>query len=118
MRAADLVAIENIHKPLEKCTLTQDAACLTFLWSDNGIKVDVPGAPVVGIKALGEMYAKFHSQYPEFKALKCMPELRWANAIVNMSANADSVTVSNNEEIRLLKRQGDGSWKFALVGLK
>jgi hypothetical protein len=34
-----------------------------------------------------------------------------------MSAKDNPVTVSG-EAMRLLKRQSDGSWKFALVGLK
>ena len=61
-RAADLVAIEKLHRADEECTLSQDPACLTVLWSDNGVKVDAPGGPLVGIKALGEMYAKARAQ--------------------------------------------------------
>jgi hypothetical protein len=34
-----------------------------------------------------------------------------------MSANGNPVSVQG-EGMRLLKRQSDGSWKFALVGLK
>ena len=131
--AADLAAIEKLHKADEECTLTQDPACLTALWSDDGINLGFPGPPVVGIKAIGEAYAKVHAQYPEFKVLKYAPDYKtmqtaivdgWAievgrtNAIIKMSANADPVTVPNNEGMRLMKRQSDGSWKFALVGLK
>lgn len=46
--AADLAAIEKLHKADEQCTLSQDPACLTALWSEDGIKVDVPGGPVMG----------------------------------------------------------------------
>jgi hypothetical protein len=131
--AADLAAIEKLHKADEECTLTQDPACLTALWSDDGIKVDTSGAPVVGTKALGEMYAKFRAQYPEFKVLKYAPDYKsmqtvivdvWAievgrtDAIIKMSANADPMTVPNNKGMRLLKRQSDGSWKFAVCCMK
>ena len=102
---------------------------MTALWSDDGIKVDTSGAPVVGIKALGDMYVKFRAQYPEFKVLKYAPDYKsmqtaivdvWAievgctDAIIKMSANADTMTVPNNKGMRLLKRQSDGSWKFAM----
>ena len=132
-RAADLAAIERLHRADEECTLSQDPACLTVLWSDNGVKVDAPGGPLVGIKALGEMYAKARAQYPEFKVLKYAPDYKtmqtaivddWAievgytDATIKMSANAEPINIPRTKGVRLLKRQSDGSWKFALVGLK
>jgi hypothetical protein len=128
-RAADLAAIDKLHKADEACTLTQDPACLTAVWSDDGVKVDVPGGPVVGITALGEMYAKFRTQYPEFEVLKYAPDYQdmqtaivdgWAievggtAATYKMSANAIPVTTRRTKGMPLLKRQADGSWKFAL----
>ena len=132
--AADLAAIEKLHRADEECTLTQDPKCLTALWSDDGVKVDVPGAPVAGIKALGDMYVKFRAQYPEFKVLKYAPDYRgmqtaivdsWAievgantDAVYKMSANAAPISVPRTKGMRLLKRQPDGSWKFALCCMK
>jgi hypothetical protein len=72
----DLAAIEKLHKADEECTLTQDPACLTALWSDDGINLGFPGPPVVGIKAMGEAYAKFREQYPEFKVVKYAPDYK------------------------------------------
>jgi hypothetical protein len=128
-RVADLAAIDKLNKADEACTLTQDPAGLTALWSDDGVKVDVPRGPAVGIKALGEMYAKFRAQYPEFKVLKYAPDYKdmqtaivdgWAievggtAATYKMSASAIPVTTPSTKGMRLLKRQPDGSWKFAL----
>jgi hypothetical protein len=134
IHAADLAAIEKLHRADEQCTVTQDPACLTALWSDDGIKVDVPGGPVMGIKAIGEMFAKFRAQYPEFKVLKYAPHYEdmqtaivdeWAievgsntDATYRMSANATPVTVPKTKGMRLLKRQTDGSWKFAVCCMK
>lgn len=133
MQAADWAAIEKLHRADEACTRTQDPACLTALWSDDGVKVDVPGGPVVGIKALGEMYAKFRAQYPEFQVLKYAPDYKdmqpaivdgWAVEVggtavtYKMSANATPVTTPRTKGMRLLKRQSDGSWKFALCCMK
>jgi hypothetical protein len=129
-----LTAIEKLHKADEECTLTQDPACLTALWSNDRVKVDVPGGPVVGKKALREFYDKFRGQYPDFQVLKYGPHYKdmqttivdeWAievdsntDIIYKMSANATPVTVPRAKGMRLLKRQPDDSWKFALfVGL-
>jgi hypothetical protein len=40
-----------------------------------------------------------------------------ANATLKMSAKDDPITVQQ-KLVRVLKRQSDGSWKFALVGQK
>jgi hypothetical protein len=132
-RAADLAAIEKLHRADESCTLRQDLKCLTGVWSDDGINLGFPGPPVVGIKAMREAYAKFQAQYPDFQVLKYAPDYKdmqtaiadgWAievgytDAVYKMSANAAPITAPRTKGMRLLKRQSDGSWKFALVGLK
>jgi ketosteroid isomerase-like protein len=128
--AADLAAIEKLHRADVEATLTQDPSALTILWSDDAVNLGFPGAPVVGIKAMGEAYTKFRADYPDFKVLKYAPKIKdiqiedgWAIEVIygestyKMSAKDNPVTVQG-EALRVLKRQGDGSWKFALVGLK
>ena len=104
---------------------------MTNLWSEDGVKLDVPGPPVVGKKAMQELYEKSRAEYPEFKVLKYAPDFTdvqiadgWAievgsvEATYRMSAKDNPVSVPRTEGMRLLKRQSDGSWKLALVGLK
>jgi hypothetical protein len=129
--AADLAAIEELHRADVEATLTQDPTYLTTVWSDDGINLGFPGPPVVGIKAMGEAYAKFRTDYPDFRVLKYAPVIRdvqiadgWAievgdtQATYKMSAKDNPVSVNDKGAMRLLKRQSNGSWKFALVGLK
>jgi hypothetical protein len=131
-RSAELAAIKELHRADEECTLTQDPKCLTMLWSDDGINLGFPGPPVVGIKAIGDAYAKFRADYPGFQVLRYTPDYKdtqtaivdeWAievgytDATFKMSANAAPVSPPRTKGMRLLKRQGHGSWKFALVGL-
>ena len=131
--AVDSEAIDKLHKADTECTLTQDPNCLTSLWSDDGINLGFPGPPVVGIKAMGDAYAKFRADYPNFQVLKYAPDYKdmqtaivdeWAievgytDATFKMSANAAPVSPPRAKGMRLLKRQSDGSWKFALVGMK
>jgi ketosteroid isomerase-like protein len=128
--AADLAAIEKLHKADVAATLTQDPSALTLLWSDDAVNLGFPGPPVVGIKAMGDAYQKFRIDYPEFKVLKYEPDIRdvqiadgWAIEVGNfagtykISAKENSVS-TEGKGMRVLKRQSDGSWKFALVGLK
>jgi uncharacterized protein (TIGR02246 family) len=128
--ATDLAAIEKLHKADIEATLTQDLSALNSLWSEDAVKLDVPGAPVMGLKALNEMYEKFRVDYPDFKVVKYDPKIAqvqivdgWAievgtfEATYKMSAKDGPVSV-NDKEVRVLKRQSDGSWKFAVVGLK
>jgi len=111
--------------------MTQDLNALTTLWSDDAVNLGFPGPPVVGIKAMKEAYEKFKADYPEFKVLRyvnAMKEVQMADgwaievseseATYKMSARGDPVSVPRTQGMRLLKRQSDGSWKFALVGLK
>ena len=71
--AADLAAIEKLHKADIGATLTQNLAALNSLWSEDAVKLDAPGSPVVGLKALREMYEKSLADYSDFKVLKYSP---------------------------------------------
>ncbi len=128
--ATDLAAIKKLHRADIEATLTQDLNALNSLWAEGAVKLDVPGSPVVGLRALKEMYEKFRANYPDFKVVKYAPVIAevqiadgWAievgtfEATYKMSPKDDPVSV-NDKGVRVLKRQSDGSWKFAVVGLK
>jgi hypothetical protein len=40
---------------------------------DDGVNLGFPGARVVGIKARGEAYGKFRTDYADFQVLKYAP---------------------------------------------
>jgi ketosteroid isomerase-like protein len=127
--ASDLAAIEKLHGVDLEATFTKDPSYVPKLWSDDVVNLVFP-TPAVGIKAVGEAFAKFWAEYPDFRVLKYTPNIKevciadgWAIEVVHseatfkMSARDDPVSVQT-DGIRVLKRQSDGSWKFALVGLK
>ena len=129
-RATELAGIEKLHKADIEATLAQDLSAMNSLWSEGAVKLDVPGTPVMGLKALKEMYEKFWADYPEFKVVIYAPVIAevqiadgWAievgtfEATYKMSPKEDPVSV-NDKGVRVLKRQSDGLWKFAVVGLK
>jgi ketosteroid isomerase-like protein len=125
--AADRAGIEKLRKADIEATLTQDPSALTALWSEDGVNLQSPAGPVVGLKALNELYARFRGEHPEFKVLEYSPEFKdlqimdgWAiesvdaNGTFRMAAKDDPVTIQQ-KLLRVLKRQSDGSWKFAMV---
>jgi ketosteroid isomerase-like protein len=127
--AADLAAIDKLHSADVEATLTQDPGYLNKLWSDDAVNLVFP-TPAVGIKAIQDGFAKFRAEYPDFKVSKYVPEYKevqiadgWAIEVghyettFKMSAKDKPVSMQG-EGMRVLKRQSDGSWKFALVGLK
>ena len=88
-----------------------------------------PGGPLaVGKQAIEAENQRLHAVNPDFKVLKYTTDIKeiqivddWAIEVGNteatykMSAKDDQVSF-NFKGMRLLKRQSDGSWKFALVG--
>ena len=124
---AEKAGIERLRKADIDATLTQDPGALSTLWADDGINLQTPGAPTMGIDALRTFYEKFRAEYPEFTVLEYSPDFRelqlvdgWAievidaNATLRMSLNGEPFR-AQTRLVRVLKRQSDGSWKFALV---
>jgi hypothetical protein len=131
-RSADLAAIEKLHQEDIKVTLSQDPKGLADVWDENGVRITPGNPPTVGKAAIAAENEKGRAEHPEFKVLKYAPDVKnlqiaiadgWAievgsmEATYRLSAKDNPVTVSD-KGMRLLKRQSDGSWKFALVGLK
>jgi hypothetical protein len=129
--AADLAAIKKLEQEDIEVTLSQDPKGLVDVWDEGGVRIKPGRPPTVGKQAIAAENEKFHKQYPEFRVLKYAPtgtEVRiaggWgievgnADASYRMSAKDEPVSVNEKGGVRVLKRQSDGSWKFAVVGLK
>lgn len=129
---ADLAAIKKLEQEDIEVTLSQDPKGLIDVWAEDGVRFKPGRPPTIGKQAIEAENEKFHTQYPEFKVLKYAPDLNtvqiaivdgWAieiasgDAMYKMSAKDNPVSVQG-KSMRLLKRQSDGSWKFALVGMK
>jgi uncharacterized protein (TIGR02246 family) len=127
-RGVDLADIEKLHKADVDATLTQDPKQLTILWSDDAVNLQFPGPAVVGIKAMQGAYEKFRAENPDFKVLKYAPDIKdvqvtadgWAiewgytEATYQVSSSEKPISMKG-KVLRVLKRQTDGSWKFARI---
>ena len=127
-RAADLAAIAKLHAADIEATLTQDQKSLSLLWSDDAVNLQFPGPAVVGQKAMREAYEKFRTDNPNFTILKYAPDMKdihispdgwamewgYAESTFRISPNENPVS-AKVKILRVLKRQSDGSWKFARI---
>src|SRR5215472_4666535 len=131
MHAADLEAIKKLEQEDIQVPLSQDPKGLVDVWAEDGVRLGPGRPPTVGKQAIAAENEKFRAQFPEFKVLKYAPVLvevqiagGWAIEVGNaeaayrMSPKDEPVSVKEKGSVRVLKRQSDGSWKFAVVGLK
>ena len=129
--AADLKAIKKLEQEDIQVTLSQDPKGLADVWAEDGVRLAPGRPPTVGKQAIAAENEHFRAQFPEFKVLKYAPVLveiqiagGWAievgnaNAAYKMSPKDEPISVTTQGVVRVLKRQSDGSWKFAVVGLK
>jgi ketosteroid isomerase-like protein len=128
--AADLAAIEKLHQKDIEVTLPQDPKGLLDLFTEDAVRFNPGSSPTVGKQALQADNEKFRAQYPGFKVLSYAPEYKniqiengWAcewgqhEAQYKLSPEAPPVSV-RLKGFDVLRRQSDGSWKFAVLILK
>ncbi len=125
--AADVAAIERLHQEDIAATLSQDPNLLIDVWTEDGVRLE-PGRPaVVGKKAIQADNEKGRAERPGFKVLSYAPEFKevqiangwafeWNTWEAKFKMSPDSPPLSLRAKgLRVLRRQGDGSWKFARV---
>jgi len=124
---ADLAAIEKLHREDVAATLSEDPKQLMDLWAEDGVRLE-PGKPsIVGKKAIQADNDRGHAAYPNFKVLSYVPDNRqmhisdgWAVEWNSMESKFQMVPDSppmpfRAKGVRVMKRQSDGTWKFAAV---
>jgi len=125
-RASDLAAIEKLHKLDIDATLSQDWKVLIDIWSDDAVRFNPPGLPAVGKQAIQAENEKARAQFPGMKVLSYTPKYsnlqikdglawEWFEREGEVKMSADAAPFSwHAQGLEVLKRQSDGSWKFAV----
>jgi len=126
-RAADLAAIEKLHKKNIEVTLSQDPQGLLDLWTMDGVLLEPGSPPVVGKQAIQIYNEKGHTANPGFKVLNYEPTFKeiqitddwayeWGETDAKFTMSAEGPPVSLHiKGVRVLRQQTDGSWKMALT---
>jgi ketosteroid isomerase-like protein len=125
--ATDLAAIEKLHKEEIEATLSQDPKGVIDIWTEDAVRFNPARPPAVGRQAIQAENQKFHTQYPGFKVLSYVPKYKniqiedgvaceWFERESEYKLSSESpLTKWHAKGLQALKRQGDGSWKFALI---
>jgi len=125
--AADLAAIDKFHQEDIRVTLLQDPKGLVDIWTEDAVRFNPGSPPDVGKHAIQAQNEKGRAEYPGFKVLSYVPKYKniqiegglaceWGehNAQYKLSPEAPPVSL-NLKGFDVLKRQSDGSWKFAVL---
>jgi len=114
----DRVAIEQLHQQDIDATLSGKAADLARLWDTDAVRIG-PGDPVEIGKAAIYTTDKLEEAptlcyKPEIKNLQIAADwaFEWGYFSYRQSANTKP---GRGKVLRVIKRQPDGSWKFARV---
>lgn len=124
---ADLAAIERLHKADIEATLTQDPKGLVDIWTEDAVHLNLGEPPAVGEQAIDAENQKAHAQYPGLKVLSYVPQY----TDIRIQGDLACEWFERESEYRLspeaplakwqakgldvLRRQSDGSWKFAVI---
>src|SRR5271170_396143 len=124
---ADLAAIEKLHQIDIEFTRSQDYKQLMDIWSEDAVRF-MPGSPPdVGKQAILAENEEFAAQYPGFKVLSYAAKYKniqiedglaceWGEHESQFQMSPEAPPVSwHATGFHVLKRQSDGSWKFALM---
>jgi ketosteroid isomerase-like protein len=125
--AADLAGIEKLHHDDIEFTLSQDPKGLVDIWTEDAVRYTAGKPPVVGRQAIGADNAKGLAPYPGFKVLSYVPKFKnmqvqddlateWFEAQATFKLSPDDPpSTLNVKGLRVMRRQSDGSWKFAVL---
>jgi uncharacterized protein (TIGR02246 family) len=127
--AADLAAIEKLHQEDIAVTLSQDPKGLVEIFTEDAVRLQPGKPPVVGKEAIRADNEKGRAEYPGFKVLSYAPDYKdiqiadgsaceWGEFGAQYKLTPEGPPASlHMKALRVLKRQSDGSWKFALLDL-
>jgi len=125
--AADRQAIERLHQQDVDATLARDPQALANLFTEDAVLLE-PGAPaVIGRAAILAENLKDKADHPAAKVVSYKPEIKDLQIVDGAAFEWDTFEARYQETekgevkgfrakaLRILKRQPDGSWKFARV---
>jgi len=125
---AALHQIEKLHQQDIDATLAHDPQALADLFTDDGVLLEPDAAPIIGKTAIFAANQRDKAQRPQVKVVGYKPDIKdlqivdgvayewdYFDASFSESGKGDDVQKFRAKALRVLKRQPDGSWKFARV---
>jgi ketosteroid isomerase-like protein len=122
-----MAGIEKLHRQDIEATLAGDPKALTELWTEDAVRMEPDGPAEVGKSVITARDAKAKAEHPALQILSYAPEIKdvkvvdgWAFEWGYFSSSyrespAAEVKSFRGKLLRVLRRQPDGTWKFARV---
>jgi uncharacterized protein (TIGR02246 family) len=126
-RAQDLAGIETLHGRDVAATLSGDPAALAELWTDDAVRLQQGDPPEVGKSAIRAADERHRAAHPGARIVSYTPEIADVTVADGWAFEWGTFTGSYVEAaggepkpfqaklLRVLKKERDGSWKFARV---
>ena len=123
----DRQAIEKLHHQDIAATLAHDPQALADLFTDDAVLLEPGAPPVIGKPAILAGNKKDSLEHPNAKVVSYKPEIKDLQVVDGWAFEWDTFEGSYKESekaeaksfrakaLRILKKQPDGSWKFARV---
>jgi uncharacterized protein (TIGR02246 family) len=126
-QAQDKAGIEQLHQQDVASTLSGDPEALAALWTEDAVRLDQGRQADVGKKAIHAADVQDHAAHPRAQVIRYVPDIRditisdgWA---IEWGYFSGSYTEKAGGEqkpmhakfLRVLRKQSDGSWRFARV---
>jgi ketosteroid isomerase-like protein len=125
--AADMAAIEKLHQKDIEVTLSQDPKGLLDIWTEDAVRFNPGNPPAVGKQAIQAENDAARAQLPGFKVLSYAAEYKNTQiedgmacergehkAQYKLSQETPAVGLDLTA-FHVLRRQADGSWRFAVL---
>ena len=119
--------IEKLHKDDVTATIGRDADALTALWDDDAVLLQPGMPPIIGKEAFHDFMKQALAKSPSVNEVKYVPDIRdiqVAGDVAYEWGYFDAAQKSSDQQtpekvraklLRVMKRQADGSWRFARV---
>jgi uncharacterized protein (TIGR02246 family) len=123
--AADLQGIDKLHSQDVAATLSGDPQALADLFTDDAVLLEPDAPAVIGRKAILDGNKKEKIEHPGGKTVKYKVDVKdtqivgdWAFEWAYFESSyreTEKAPVQSfrGKTLRVMKRQADGSWKFA-----
>jgi len=123
--AVDLAAIEHLHQQDTEATLTDSADQLARLWDRDAVRFPAAGPAEIGAAVIYADDKRWEMSSGRERSLCYDMEVQdiqlagewafeWGYASWK-SAKGDKVSIEYAKVLRVMKRQPDGTWRFARV---
>jgi len=125
--ASDLAAIERLHQEDIAATLSHNPKALASLWTNDAVRMEPGGPAEVGRQAIYLNDSTAHARSPSAEVVRYAPTITDVQVVQNWAfewghfegaykeSPTDSLHLIHGNLLRVLRRQPDGSWRFARV---